>query len=58
MKKNDVYKGFEVLDVFKIPYYDSEGIFLRHKKSGLEVFHILNNDEENLFAKRRLVYFA
>ena len=50
MKKNDVYKGFEVLDVFKIPYYDSEGIFLRHKKSGLEVFHILNNDEENLFA--------
>ena len=50
MKKNDVYKGFEVLDVFKIPYYDSEGIFLRHKKSGLEVFHILNNDEENLLS--------
>ncbi len=50
MKRHDVYKGFEVQDVFKIPYYDSEGIFLRHKKSGLEVFHILNNDEENLFA--------
>ncbi|MGN0728910.1 insulinase family protein [Treponema sp.] len=50
MKKNDLYKGFEVLDVFDIDYFDSKGIFLRHRNSGLEVFHVLNQDEENLFA--------
>ena len=50
MKKNDLYKGFRVLDVVPSEENDSTGIFLRHEKSGLEVFHLLNNDRENLFA--------
>ncbi|WP_407397581.1 insulinase family protein [Treponema sp.] len=50
MKKNDVYKGFKVLDVIDADEYDAKGIYLRHEKSGLEVFHLLNDDRENLFA--------
>lgn len=50
MKKNDVYKGFKVLDVIDVKEFDSIGIYLRHEKSGMEVFHMLNNDSENLFA--------
>ena len=50
MMKNDVYKGFKVLDVVDAKDFDSTGIYLKHEKSGLEVFHLLNNDRENLFA--------
>lgn len=50
MKKNDVYKGFRVLEAIPVEEYDSTGFFLRHEKSGLEVFHLLNSDKENLFA--------
>lgn len=50
MKKNESYRGFEVLDVFPVQYNDSQAVYLRHKKSGLEVLHLLNSDEENLFA--------
>ena len=50
MKINDLYKGFRVLDVQKVVHSDSIGIYLRHEKSGLEVFHLLNDDDENLFA--------
>ncbi|MCQ2241240.1 insulinase family protein [Treponema sp.] len=48
--KNDVYKGFKVLDVVDVKDFDSTGIYLKHEKSGLEVFHLLNDDRENLFA--------
>ena len=47
---NTNYKGFELIDITDIPEYASKGIYLRHIKTGLEVFHLLNNDEENLFA--------
>lgn len=30
--------------------YKSEGLWYRHKKTGMEVFHLFNDDEENLFA--------
>ncbi len=50
MKKNEIYKGFKVLDIVKVLDCDSTGIWLRHEKSGLEVFHLLNDDVENLFA--------
>ncbi len=50
MKKNDIYKDFEVIDIFDVSSHNSKAIYLKHKKSGLEVFHLLNNDEENLFA--------
>ena len=50
LKKGEKYKDFEVLNVFEIPDYHSTGIYLRHLKTGLEVFHMLNDDTENLFA--------
>lgn len=50
MKKNDVYKGFEVLDCFDVKIGSAKAVYLRHKKSGLEVLHLLNDDSENLFA--------
>ena len=50
MKKNQIYKGFKVLDIVPVEDCSSTGILLRHEKTKLEVFHLLNNDEENLFA--------
>ncbi len=50
MKKNDLYNGWKVLDVTEISVYKSECVWLRHEKTGMEVFHMKNDDEENLFA--------
>lgn len=44
------YKGFDLIDIKEIPDCASKGIYLRHRKTGLEVFHLLNDDVENLFA--------
>lgn len=46
----DSYKDFQVLSVSDVPDCSSTAIYLRHKKTGLEVFHLLNDDEENLFS--------
>lgn len=50
MKKNDIYHGWRVLDVQEMNEYNAEGIWLRHEKTGMEVFHLLNDDEENMFS--------
>ncbi|MDR3171267.1 MAG: insulinase family protein, partial [Treponema sp.] len=42
--------GFEVLDIVDLGEFKAEGIWARHRKSGAEVFHVLNDDKENLFA--------
>ena len=47
---NDVYNGFTVLDISPILDYKSEGIWLRHNETGLEIFHMYNDDSENLFS--------
>lgn len=44
------YKQFELVNETKIPDCNSTALFFRHKKTGLEVLHLLNDDEENLFA--------
>ncbi|MBR1722069.1 MAG: insulinase family protein, partial [Treponema sp.] len=49
-KKGDLYKSFEVLNVFDVPDYHSVAVHLRHVKTNLEVFHLQNDDSENLFA--------
>ena len=41
--------GFEILETVDLPELEAEGIWAKHK-SGTEVFHILNDDEENLFS--------
>lgn len=50
MKKNQIYKGFKVLEIIPVEDCDSTGIWLKHERTGLEVFHLLNSDEENTFA--------
>ena len=47
---NDEYNGFSVLDISPISDYKSEGIWLRHNETGLEIFHMYNEDSENLFS--------
>ena len=42
--------GFEIVELVDIPELAAAGIWVRHRKSGAEVFHILNEDPENLFA--------
>ncbi|MDR3283646.1 MAG: insulinase family protein [Treponema sp.] len=42
--------NFDVIARIDVPDYSSQGIYLRHRKTGFEVFHLLNQDEENLFA--------
>ena len=44
------YKGFDLISVTDVPDNGSEGVYLRHRRTGLEVFHLLNDDQENLFA--------
>jgi Zn-dependent M16 (insulinase) family peptidase len=41
--------GFEILDVIELAELEAAGIWARHS-SGAQVFHVLNDDHENLFA--------
>jgi Zn-dependent M16 (insulinase) family peptidase len=50
MTKGQKLHGFEILEVSDLGELKAQGIFARHLVTGLEVFHILNDDEENLFA--------
>ena len=44
------YKGFVLLSIDDVPDYKCKSVFLRHKRTGLEVFHLIKPDHENLFA--------
>ena len=44
------YKGFILLKIEDVPDYKCKSVFLRHKRTGLEVFHLIKDDRENLFA--------
>lgn len=50
MKKGDRVHGFEIISVEDLGELKATGVFARHLATGLEAFHILNDDEENLFA--------
>jgi Zn-dependent M16 (insulinase) family peptidase len=50
IKKDDVVFGFNILDVVELAELDAIGIYAQHIKSRAEVFHIVNTDNENLFA--------
>ncbi len=50
MIKGQLMHGFEILDISEIPEMKGTGVFARHIATGLEVFHIVTDDEENLFA--------
>jgi Zn-dependent M16 (insulinase) family peptidase len=42
--------GFEILEIAGLEELKAAGVWARHQKSGAEVFHVLNDDPENLFA--------
>jgi Zn-dependent M16 (insulinase) family peptidase len=42
--------GFEILEVADLAELNAVGVWARHQAGGAEVFHILNDDPENLFA--------
>jgi Zn-dependent M16 (insulinase) family peptidase len=42
--------GFSVIDVVDLSEIRATGIWAKHDKCGVEVFHVLNDDSENLFA--------
>lgn len=42
--------GFALVSARELPEYRSTGRLFRHEKTGAEVFHLLNEDPENLFA--------
>ncbi|MCL2765580.1 MAG: insulinase family protein [Treponema sp.] len=51
MKKGQCLdSGFVILDVIDLDELKASGIWARHEKTGAEVFHVLNDDAENLFA--------
>ena len=44
------YKDFALISIDDLPDYKATGVYLRHKITGLEVYHIIKDDKENLFA--------
>lgn len=42
--------GFEIIWRHSLAELSAVGVYARHKKTGLELYHILNEDPENLFA--------
>ncbi|MDR0706763.1 MAG: insulinase family protein [Treponema sp.] len=50
LKKGQTANGFEILDIADLSEINAVGVYARHTKTGAEVFHVLNDDEENLFA--------
>lgn len=50
LKKDSIYRDFYVVDVSYVPDSDCDSVLLRHKTTGLEVLHLVNDDEENLFS--------
>ncbi|MGL4986541.1 MAG: insulinase family protein, partial [Treponemataceae bacterium] len=50
MNTNDTYKNFKVISVSDLPELKAKGIFLCHAITGMEIYHIHNDDAENLFS--------
>ncbi len=46
----EVICGFKVLDRSSVPEMNGEGVWLKHEKTGMEVYHLCCDDEENLFS--------
>ena len=44
------YKDFVLVSIDELKDYKATGVYLRHKITGLEVYHIIKDDKENLFA--------
>ena len=45
-----MHDAYTFLNQWELPDYDGDGVLFRHNKSGAEVFHVRNDDPENMFA--------
>jgi len=50
LKVGDHVAGFEIIGREELTELQALGIWARHNRTGAEVFHICNDDDENLFA--------
>ncbi len=50
VRKGDYIHGFDIVSLEDFEELRGVGVFARHRVTGLELFHIVNDDEENLFA--------
>lgn len=50
LKVGQLVSGFEVTEIRPLDELKALGVRARHVATGAEVFHLLNDDEENLFA--------
>lgn len=50
LEKGENTSGFEIIENIPLDELKARGIHAVHVKTGCEVFHVLNDDEENLFA--------
>jgi len=51
LKKGQILKsGFSILDIVPLDELKAQGIWAKHETTGVEVFHVLNDDCENLFS--------
>ncbi|MDR1221148.1 MAG: insulinase family protein [Treponema sp.] len=50
LRKGQAAHGFEILEVVDLSEINATGVYAKHIKTGAEAFHVLNDDEENLFA--------
>jgi len=49
-KDQKLDSGFVILDIVDLEELKAQGIWAKHEKTGVEVFHVLNDDDENLFS--------
>ena len=50
LKEGDRLHGFTVTDIDEISEYRGTGVSLTHDKTGLELYHLHNDDKENFFS--------
>ncbi len=50
IKVGDRFHGFEVVSVKELAEFRAVGVRLRHIATGCDLFHVSNDDEENLFS--------
>jgi Zn-dependent M16 (insulinase) family peptidase len=48
-KGNILESGFEILELADLAELEAAGVWARHCRSGAQVFHVYNDDRENLF---------
>ncbi len=49
-KPGDVVRGFDILTVARLDEYNAVGVLAKHRGTGCEVYHVVTDDRDNLFA--------